>query len=311
MTVVAFRRPVELPLLAFGEPDQGYATARVTSPYAMRGAYFHAALDIGNYRRGDQVVAAAPGEVTHAGNLRYPWSQPTSRWPSGNYGGLMLIVKHSPAVWTLYAHLLDRAVGVGAKVAAGQRIGRIGDSGSASEPDAGAHLHFAVIVASVGALNDLSRAYRVIPRELTRDPWPLIIGRLNLTDPTTPEETADMPSFPAAGFAHLGAGDRYATKAGARFRAAPSLTATVLAEFPAGTGVLAHARVVGDVANGSPDWLAAWLYVEGRGYTWGFLHRSTLDDVAEADPAAALRAQLRPELVEIETRVRTARGMVG
>jgi hypothetical protein len=310
MAVVAFRRPLELPVLAFGEPDQGYATARVTSPYALRSDGFHAALDIGNYRLGDQVVAAAPGEVTHAGYLLYPWSAPYagSDWPARNWGGLMAIVKHSPAVWTLNAHLLNLAVGVGARVGAGQRIGRIGDSGSAIGQG---HLHFAVIVATVGQLNELSRLRRSIPRELTRDPWPLITGLATVTDPTLEDPAMPSLSFPGAGFHHLGAGDRYTAKPGARFRAAPSLTAPVLAELGAGTVVSSHARVVGQVANGSPDWLAAWLYVEGSGYMLGFVHRSAVDDVDEPDATADLRAELRSPLETAEAQIRIARGIAG
>lgn len=309
---VALRRPLRLPVLGYGQPDQGFATARVTSPYAWRSDGFHAALDIGNGRQGDVVVAPAAGDVVVAGYPTFPWSTPDSRFGSGNTGGRMVVVRHSPGVYTVNAHLHATAAipRQGARVAAGDVVGAIGDTGAARI--GGAHLHYAVVVATPAQLADLVARRRTVPRELTLDPWPTFAGQL-VDDPL---EDSDMPTFPAASFDHALA-DRFTARAGARFRSAPRLTAGIFAELPAGTAIVAHAVVAGDVANGSPTWLAAWLYVDGA-YRLGFLHRSTVDDVAEPDPSAKLRDQLRAPLAaaaadvaQAGERIRTARQAVG
>ena len=61
---------------------------------------------------------------------------------SEDYGtyGQMIIVNHGDGYYTLYGHLSEISVGVGAQVAAGQVIGQSGDSGSLK----GAVLHFEV-----------------------------------------------------------------------------------------------------------------------------------------------------------------------
>ena len=55
----------------------------------------------------------------------------------GGYG-LLVVVDHGLGWQSLYAHLLDVAVLPGESLAAGQSLGRVGSSGSAST----AHLHF-------------------------------------------------------------------------------------------------------------------------------------------------------------------------
>lgn len=166
--MVTWRRPTALPLIAFGQPDQGYDTARVTSPFGWRDnplypAYsstrrlFHGGLDIGNHRAGDQVVAAGAGTVLAEGALLQPWSIPApagSGWWGGNYGGLMVVIDHGSGRRSIYAHLRKTVVSAGDVVRAGQLIGEIGDTGAAKGQ---AHLHFGIQVNGVDV-----------------DPWPLI-----------------------------------------------------------------------------------------------------------------------------------------
>jgi len=52
----------------------------------------------------------------------------------GNY----VVIAHGAGIMTMYAHLLETDVRVGAHVARGQRIGREGTSGLSTGP----HLHF-------------------------------------------------------------------------------------------------------------------------------------------------------------------------
>ena len=76
---------------------------------------------------GTYVGAAGRGVVTFAG------------WNSGGYGNLM-IVRHRLGFETWYAHLSRFAVGSGASVAGGVRIGYVGSTGRSTGP----HLHWEV-----------------------------------------------------------------------------------------------------------------------------------------------------------------------
>jgi peptidoglycan hydrolase-like protein with peptidoglycan-binding domain len=76
---------------------------------------------------GTAIGAAGVGTVTFAG------------WNSGGYGNLM-VVQHRLGYQTWYAHQSRFAVGVGARVAGGVRIGYVGSTGHSTGP----HLHFEV-----------------------------------------------------------------------------------------------------------------------------------------------------------------------
>jgi hypothetical protein len=87
---------------------------------------------------GTQVYASADGEVVYAGNDRdrlfSPWS---------NFYGNLVVLEHagySESFYTLYAHLSQIEVEEGDFVSAGDRIGKVGSSGSAI----GGHLHLEV-----------------------------------------------------------------------------------------------------------------------------------------------------------------------
>ncbi len=86
---------------------------------------FHTGLDIAA-RLGTPVVAAAGGEVVHAG-------------PAGSYGNL-ITVRHPDGTETRYGHLSAVNVEVGDRVTAGAAIGAVGSTGRSTGP----HLHFEV-----------------------------------------------------------------------------------------------------------------------------------------------------------------------
>lgn len=165
--MTAWQRPTRLPILAAGQPDQGFATMRVTSPFGWRPnplypsfssapRTWHNGLDIGNHRRGDEVVAAAAGVVEKEGFLREPWSMaaPASfGWTGDTYGGVMVVLRHGRD-FSVYAHLDRSVVNAGDEVAAGQLLGYVGDTGAAK---GAAHLHFSVLLGGAEV-----------------DPWPLI-----------------------------------------------------------------------------------------------------------------------------------------
>jgi hypothetical protein len=172
--MVTWYRPTLLPIDPAGTPDRGYATMRVTSPWGNRDnplnpgtTSFHNGLDIGNARLGDVVTAVAAGEVVATGYLRLPWSQPSTAWASGNFGGLMVVIAHGTHV-SGYAHLRRALVGPGQRIAAGQPIGEVGESGSAQGRG---HLHFYV---SNHSAAEIIKAGRLLPNAWTVDPWPLI-----------------------------------------------------------------------------------------------------------------------------------------
>ena len=77
---------------------------------------------------GDSVVAAAAGTISRVQNLG-----------SRSYG-LWIEINHGGGYVTRYAHLSSEAVSVGQRVARGQRIGAVGNTGGSS----GAHLHFEI-----------------------------------------------------------------------------------------------------------------------------------------------------------------------
>lgn len=180
-----FRKPVNLPLLAFGVPDQGYTTARVTSPFGQRGAYFHGGLDIGNERLGDVVVAAAAGVVEAEGYLQEPWSESSSLWGTGNFGGLMVVVNHGNDVFSIYAHMRMTTVSKGDRVMGGQKLGEIGDTGSADPRypgGGGGHLHFGMQAPVDLIPAGLAWEPTYLGIGIDVDPWPLISGAKALED---------------------------------------------------------------------------------------------------------------------------------
>lgn len=168
-------RPTLLPIDPSTVPDVGPARMRVTSAYGNRPnpldggktTVFHDGLDIGNARQGDVVTADADGRVEAAGTLGWPWSQPTTLYPTGNYGGFMVIIDHDTWV-SVYAHLMpELQVSAGERVKLGQVIASVGATGAASV--GGAHLHYGHLTASVAAIKALGAA-----RKPTRDPWTVI-----------------------------------------------------------------------------------------------------------------------------------------
>jgi len=100
--------------------------APITSAFGLRAGRFHAGVDLGA-PLGTPVTAAGCGRVTWAG------------WRDGGWGKLV-VVAHGDGVRSLYAHLDSIDVLVGQVVAAGGRIGGVGDTGRAAGP----HLHFEV-----------------------------------------------------------------------------------------------------------------------------------------------------------------------
>jgi murein DD-endopeptidase MepM/ murein hydrolase activator NlpD len=91
----------------------------------QRKTHRHTGLDI-NGNRGDPVLAAADGAVTHSSAMR-------------GYGKTV-IIDHGDGLKTLYAHNAALLVKVGDQVTRGQPIAKVGRTGNASTD----HVHFEV-----------------------------------------------------------------------------------------------------------------------------------------------------------------------
>ena len=109
------------------------------SPFGPRWGRFHEGIDIEGWAH-TNVHAALPGTVTKVGWLK-------------NYDGFGLVIKlrHTGGIVTMYAHLAKPLVRAGDRVAEGQLIGKAGCTGSCT----GVHLHFQVWVN--GKLTDPQR----------------------------------------------------------------------------------------------------------------------------------------------------------
>jgi murein DD-endopeptidase MepM/ murein hydrolase activator NlpD len=104
----------------------------LSSAYGMRwdpmgmGVRFHAGVDIAA-AYGREVPSAGAGRVVEAGE-------------EGAYG-TTVVIEHAGGVRTRYAHLSALGVATGQDVAAGQVVGRVGQTGRATGP----HLHFEIL----------------------------------------------------------------------------------------------------------------------------------------------------------------------
>lgn len=113
----------------------GNASCYISSNYGYRdprisGWKFHGGMDIaGGNIYGKPIYASRAGTVVTA-----TWS--TSRKGYGNY----VVIDHGDGYMTLYGHCSSLLVTTGQKVAKGQAIAKVGDSGNVT----GTHLHFEV-----------------------------------------------------------------------------------------------------------------------------------------------------------------------
>jgi murein DD-endopeptidase MepM/ murein hydrolase activator NlpD len=132
-------------------PTEGRRTGRFGTRRTFNGTVksAHYGLDL-SAPPGRPVGAAWPGAVALTGHM----------WGSGK----TVVLDHGAGVFSLYFHLRRIAVEPGAEVAAGQQIGRVGQTGRVTGP----HLHFAVAVQCRADRGDGE------PRSMYVDPEPLL-----------------------------------------------------------------------------------------------------------------------------------------
>ncbi len=99
---------------------------KVSSSFGMRNGRPHEGIDI-TAPLGTDIKAAADGVVMRSG------------WSRGDYGKTVVIT-HKDGFETLYGHNSYNLVSEGARVTAGQVIGRVGRTGNAT----GNHVHFEI-----------------------------------------------------------------------------------------------------------------------------------------------------------------------
>lgn len=112
-----------------GVPHHGRVTSRFgyrRNPFTNRGREMHSGIDLKG-RIGDRVKSTAKGTVVFAGY-------------EGQYGYVVKI-KHANNYETRYAHLTKPLVKRGQKVAAGDIIGLLGNTGRSTGP----HLHYEIL----------------------------------------------------------------------------------------------------------------------------------------------------------------------
>lgn len=110
-------------------PAEGWVSSgfgRRKDPFTGKNAY-HEGIDIANHK-GTPVYATAAGKVTYAGYM-------------SGYGNLV-IIDHDFDIETRYGHLDKILVSRGEKVAKGQQIGTMGNTGRSTGP----HVHYEVRV---------------------------------------------------------------------------------------------------------------------------------------------------------------------
>jgi murein DD-endopeptidase MepM/ murein hydrolase activator NlpD len=128
-------------------PWEGGAFGFVRGPQRLGGEVvytsLHEGIDIAPLKRDaagnplDDILASAEGEVVHA-----------SREPGASNYGRYVVLEHKiegSRVYTLYAHLSEISVQPGQRVAQGERIGRMGFSGSGLNRER-SHLHFEIAI---------------------------------------------------------------------------------------------------------------------------------------------------------------------
>lgn len=200
-------------------------------------ANFHAGIDISTGSCGADVLAAAAGKVTTSG-----------RNPSG---AEVIVIDHGGGFATRYAHMSSRLVAVGAVVAKGKVIGKIGDTGVSS----GCHLHFAVTKAGDPV-----------------DPW----RRLEQNTTTDPDQEADVPTPSTYIPGHTAEVSN--TAGDVNVRRGASLSAPILRKIPKGTvetwTVTCWEK--GDTVSGSDQWLVRW------NGAWEYVHKISVSKGPDA-----------------------------
>lgn len=110
-------------------------TKQISSPFSSRWGKFHGAIDISNGSTDKKPIIASDGGIVVEAEYHPSY-------------GLYLLIDHGNGFKTRYAHCSKLSVSVGQRIAQGQYIANVGNTGYSTGP----HLHFEII--KNGALVD-------------------------------------------------------------------------------------------------------------------------------------------------------------
>lgn len=308
MSVPPFRPPVPEPVHG---PEwvrpAGNLDFRVTQGFYDVNPEFpvqHRALDLGNTRLGAPITSPAPGRVIDEGYLREPWSESSSRFGTGNFGGIMVVIDHGNGWYSALAHLARTIVDDGQPILDGQLLGYLGDTGSAKGQG---HLHWDLYKGRPTTV--MSYAQRVA---LKVDPWPLLRQNYRVPDTGTATPSEDAMRFTGSELHIVDGTPTFQLTTRAHFRAAPTTAGDSLAIFDAGTVIRAAWSVDGQAVNGNDDWLLAAMYV-GSGFVTGYFHSSVVARVAEptVDCSAEIAKAVAVAVQPLNERIARAKAALG
>jgi hypothetical protein len=253
VTVIAFRSPVRVPLLRFGTskptpPDpRAYDTFRVTQrfddPDSINPSVKHRAVDIGNFRCGDTLVAMAPGVA-----YRVKDNAMAARGAPSDALGIR--IDHGYGVLSEIWHMSQWLVENGSHVNAGQTIGSVGATGLGSV----CHAHVEIKINGV----------RI-------DPEPMMFG----SSLTIDSEDDDM-RYSGSQLKVLDGAAQFKLNSAAHFRAAATRQSDSLRVFAAGTPIYPAVSIDGEQVGDNDQWVPCFMYT-GAAYVWGYFHTSVVD----------------------------------
>ena len=262
----------------------------------------HRALDLGNTRLGGPITAPAPGRVIAEGWLREPWSESSTRFGTGNFGGICVALDHGNGWYSLLAHLSQTIVNAGQPILDGQLLGYLGDTGSAK---GAGHLHWDLYYGRpTTAMTYAQRA------ALKVDPWPLLRQNYRAPDTGTATPAEDAMRFSGSELHIVDGTPSFRLTANSHFRADHSTASASLAIFPAGTTVRAAWSVDGQAVNGNDDWLLAAMYV-GSAFVTGYFHSSVVERVIEPLPVVDCTEAVKAATAPLNERIARARAALG
>jgi hypothetical protein len=279
MANIGFRSPVKVPLLRFGArkplpPDlHAHDTFRVTTRFldpdtlgrrdAAGNVLRHNAIDIGNFRCGDPVIAMAGGFARRAHDDAKAHGAPND--------ALGIVIDHGNGVVTEYWHLSSFAVADRVKVRRGQLIGFVGNTGLGGA----CHCHVELKV-----------------NGQRTDPEPHMFGQaLTIGASNTKQPGGQTMALRFSGAQYRPIINRqFTTHPVVRFRAEPNTKSAILKEFDRPVVVVPSGVVKGQrVANTKAargfkldEWFEARMHT-GRAFELGYFHASTLTDERRAE----------------------------
>lgn len=319
MSVPPFRPPVAKPLHGpTWERPVGNHEFRVTQTFAHTNPQYpgviHAALDLGSGQvSGRDALSPADGVVVAEGWLREPWSASTAAYGTGNFGGIMTVIRHGPDYISALAHMWRTVVNAGWSVKKGQKVGEVGATGSARA--AGTHLHWDLYQRLPITSTRRVDGYLVIAYAGSKwqkvDAWPLLEQNWVAPPDTAIAATAAaLPGlrFGGADIRWLGPVSEFSLTAPTNFRSGPTREAPSLTIAAAGTPLRAAYGVAGEPIGDNDAWARTVLYVD-TAYVEGFIHSSLLKaaalpttGIAQEDLDRAVTAATAPLKQRIATK---------